>query len=80
MARVVIEREGVYNAGAMKKRLYRSRHDRIVAGVCGGLADYAGGDPALWRLLAVFTGIISGIAPLLVAYLVAWVIVPNRPE
>lgn len=59
-------------------RLYRSRHDRMLAGVAGGLAEMWGADPSLvrviWALLVVFTG---GIA--LLVYIVMALVVPDEP-
>jgi len=64
----------------MDKRLYRSRKDRKIAGVCGGIAEYLDIDPTVIRiiyvLLTVFTGFILGI----IAYLLIWLIIPNEPE
>jgi phage shock protein PspC (stress-responsive transcriptional regulator) len=63
----------------MNRRLYRSRTDTIVGGVAAGLADYVNADPALvriaWAILVVITG---GAA--LVAYVVAWIVVPEEPD
>lgn len=61
------------------KRLYRSQKDRRVAGVCGGLAEYLGVDPVVVRLGAVVLAIISGVLPLVIAYLIAILIVPLEP-
>ena len=58
------------------KRLIRSRNDRMIAGVCGGIAEYAGIDPNLVRLLAVVAGLFSGGA-LVIAYIVAWIVIPE---
>ncbi len=62
----------------MEKRLYRSRRQVMVAGVCGGLADYFNVDPTLirlvWALMTIFT-IGTGI----IAYLVALIIMPLEP-
>jgi phage shock protein C len=58
------------------KRLYRSR-DRIIGGVCGGLAAYLGVDASLVRVLTVLSLLLPG--PQILAYLVAWVIVPEEP-
>jgi phage shock protein PspC (stress-responsive transcriptional regulator) len=62
----------------MNRRLYRSRTDTILGGVAAGLADYLNADPALvriaWAILVPLTG---GAA--LVAYIVAWVVVPEEP-
>jgi phage shock protein PspC (stress-responsive transcriptional regulator) len=58
------------------RRLTRSRDDRWLGGVCGGLARYAGVDANLVRLLVVL-GTVLGLGSLLVAYLVAWVLMPE---
>jgi phage shock protein PspC (stress-responsive transcriptional regulator) len=49
----------------------------MLAGVCGGIAETYGGDPTAMRLLAVVIGIFTGIFPMLIAYLVAAVVVPE---
>ena len=63
----------------MGTRLYRSRRDRMLAGVAGGLAEMWGADPTLvrliWALLVIFTG---GIA--LVVYIVMAVVIPEEEE
>jgi phage shock protein C len=59
------------------KRLYRSRDDRKLGGVCGGLGAYLGIDPTLVRILTVASLFLPG--PQLIAYLVAWIIVPEEP-
>lgn len=59
------------------KRLYRSRDDRMIGGVCGGLADYLNVDPTLIRLLLVLLAFAGG--PGIVAYLILWIIVPLEP-
>jgi phage shock protein C len=63
----------------MVDRLYRSRHDRMLAGVAGGLAEMWDADPALiriiWALLVVFTG---GIA--LLVYIVMAIVVPEADD
>ena len=58
------------------KRLTRSRDDRWIGGVCGGIAAYTGIDATLVRVL-VAVGTILGFGSLLVAYLVAWVLMPE---
>lgn len=58
------------------KRLVRSREDRWVAGVCGGVANYLGVDSNLVRLVVVL-GTIFGFGSLLVAYVVAWILMPE---
>lgn len=59
-----------------QKRLYRSRQERMICGVCGGIADYFNVDPTLIRLAFVlfgFTG--SGV----LAYIIAAIIIPDAP-
>jgi phage shock protein PspC (stress-responsive transcriptional regulator) len=58
------------------KRLVRSRDDRWIAGVCGGVGQYAGIDPNVVRLLAVIGGVFSA-GTLVIAYLIAWVVMPE---
>jgi phage shock protein PspC (stress-responsive transcriptional regulator) len=63
----------------MDRRLYRSRTDSIVAGVAAGLARYLNADPALVRIAwAVLIPLTGGAA--LVAYVVAWIVVPEEPS
>jgi phage shock protein C len=59
------------------KRLVRSRDDRWVAGVCGGVATYLGVDANLVRLVVVL-GTVLGFGSLAVAYLVAWILMPEE--
>jgi phage shock protein C len=59
------------------RRLVRSREDRWLSGVCGGVAEYAGVDPNLVRLVVVL-GTIFGFGSLLVAYIVAWLLMPEE--
>lgn len=63
----------------MTKTLYRSREHRVLAGVLGGLAEYTHSDPLLWRLSFVILLIATGFFPFGIAYLVAWMFVPNAP-
>ena len=59
------------------KRLYRSRTDRKLGGVCAGIAAYYDLDPTVVRLIAVATILLPG--PSVIAYIVAWIIVPEEP-
>jgi len=59
-----------------EKRLQRSDDDRWIGGVCGGLAAYTGVDAGLIRLI-VAVGTILGFGSLILAYIVAWVIMPK---
>ncbi len=60
------------------KRLYRSREDRMVAGVCGGLAEYTNLDPTVVRLLFVAVAILGAAPGLVLAYLAMMIIVPEE--
>jgi phage shock protein C len=60
------------------KKLYRSRKDRKIAGICGGLAEYFHIDATIIRLAAVFLCFITGIAPLILVYLISWIIIPEK--
>ena len=64
--------------GFKGKKLLRSRKNRMIAGVCAGIGEYLGVDPTvirlLWVVLTLFTGIVIG----LIAYIIAWVIIPEK--
>ena len=59
------------------KKLYRSRNEQIVAGVCGGLAEYFDMDPTIVRLLFLLLGL--GPMPGILVYIVLAVIMPEAP-
>ena len=59
------------------RRLVRSRDDRWLSGVRGGVADYAGIDANLVRLIVVL-GTILGFGSVFVAYVVAWILMPQE--
>lgn len=58
------------------RRLYKSRDDRVIAGVCGGLAEYFGIDPVIVRVIAVALVFAGGAG--LLAYVAAWLLVPEH--
>ena len=63
--------------GPAPKRLVRTRDDKWLAGVCGGIGRYAGLDANLVRVLVVIAALVScGTA--IIAYLVAWVLMPEE--
>jgi len=62
--------------GAPPRRLLRCSEDTMIAGVCGGLARYAGVDPTLVRVLAV-VALVFGFPAVFLGYLVAWAIMPR---
>jgi phage shock protein C len=58
------------------KRLLRSRDDRMLGGVCGGVARYLGIDPTLVRILVV-VGTVIGFGSLVLAYIIGWLLIPE---
>jgi phage shock protein C len=59
-------------------RLYRSRDNRMIAGVCGGIAEYFNVDPVLIRAIAVLL-LIPGGLPGFIPYVILWILVPEKP-
>lgn len=60
------------------KRLYRSSRDKMLGGVCSGIGEYFDVDPTLIRLGVIIA--VFGAGAGLLAYLIAWVIIPLNPE
>jgi phage shock protein C len=61
----------------MPKKLYRSRTNKMIAGICGGLAEYMDADPTVIRLVAALLVLAGGLS--IWAYLIAWIIIPEQP-
>lgn len=59
------------------KRLYRSRQDRMIAGVCGGIGHYLNIDPTLIRLALLLLAIWGGGG--ILVYIIAWIVIPEEP-
>ena len=64
----------------MNERLYRSVDDRVIAGVCGGLAARLAVDPSLVRVAWVILALVTGVFPLLVVYVIMAAVVPEDPK
>lgn len=60
-----------------KNPLKRSKKHRLLAGVCGGLADWLGWDPTLVRVLFVVISIFSAAFPGILAYIILWIVMPE---
>lgn len=60
----------------MGKELQLSRHNRKIAGVCGGIAEYFDIDPTLVRIIWVVVTLMGGAGILL--YIIAWILMPSR--
>ena len=64
----------------MRSPLRRSRRHRMLAGVCGGLAEWLGWDPTVVRVLYVLVSVLSAAFPGILVYLILWVVIPNAPD
>ncbi len=59
------------------KKLYKSKNDRMICGVCGGIAEYFNVDATLIRLLLILFGCTAGSG--VIAYLIAAIVIPMEP-
>ncbi|MCR4409835.1 MAG: PspC domain-containing protein [Candidatus Saccharicenans sp.] len=64
----------------MAKRLYRSVQQKMLGGVCAGLADYFDLDVSLVRLIFVGVALLTAILPMVLFYLIAWLVIPVQPK
>lgn len=62
------------------KNLYRSVKDKKIAGICGGIGEIYQADPNVIRVGLVFVTLITHLVPVVVAYLVGWLLLPEGPE
>jgi len=62
----------------MKNKLYRSKKDCVIGGVCGGIAEYFDIDSTLVRLLAILIFFFGGSG--IIAYIIGWIIIPQNPN
>ena len=58
------------------RRLFRSRYEKKIAGICGGLALYTNSDPSVWRI--IFLTLIFAPVPVIMFYFIAWAIIPKH--
>lgn len=61
------------------KKLYRSRTDRVIGGVCAGIAKHFNIDPVLVRFGAILLAFVTKLFPTIIAYLIAVLLVPEEP-
>ncbi|HVE71637.1 MAG TPA: PspC domain-containing protein [Thermoanaerobaculia bacterium] len=59
--------------------LYRSRRNSMIAGVCGGLAEWLGWSPSWVRLLYIIISILSVAFPGIIVYVILWIVMPKSP-
>lgn len=64
----------------MNKLLERDREKAVLGGVIAGLANYFQQDPVLFRIVAIFLMLLSGFFPVIIGYLIAWIIMPVRDK
>lgn len=63
----------------MQKKLYKSRDNRMISGVCGGLAEYMNLDPTIVRLGYVLISVFTSGFPGLIIYIIASCVMPEKP-
>ncbi|HRU63911.1 MAG TPA: PspC domain-containing protein [Paludibacteraceae bacterium] len=64
----------------MSKRLTRSNKNKLLAGVCGGIAKFLGWGPTIVRILYVLLSILSAAFPGILVYLILWLVMPLEKE
>jgi phage shock protein C len=62
----------------MDKRLYRSSHNRVFLGVCGGMGEYFNTDPVIIRVIAVIITVLTGFLPGIIAYVIIALVIPQE--
>lgn len=62
------------------KRLYKSNKNKVLAGVVGGIGEYFNIDPVILRIIWILLVAFSGFVPGIIAYLIAALIVPKKPQ
>jgi len=74
---IVPEQEG----GELRTlKLYRSATERKIAGICGGVGESINVDPTIVRLIVVFAALMTAIFPVVLGYLIAWLIIPLKVD
>ncbi len=62
------------------KKLYLIKKNSKILGVCGSIGETYDIDPTIVRLLTIFLCLSTGIIPLLLTYIIAWIIIPKAPR
>ena len=62
----------------MAKKLYRSIDQKMLAGVCGGLAEYFDIDVSIVRLMLVGAALVTAVLPLFFFYIISWIVIPQE--
>ncbi|MBC7960377.1 MAG: PspC domain-containing protein [Vallitaleaceae bacterium] len=63
----------------MNKKLYRTTKDKMISGVCGGIADYFSIDPTIVRIGTVILAFVTAFFPVFIGYIVCAAIMPEKP-
>lgn len=63
----------------MNKKLYRSRNDKMISGVCAGIAHYLNIDPTLVRVIYAVLSVSTAFIPCLILYIVLAIVIPQEP-
>jgi phage shock protein C len=64
----------------MTKKLTRSEENKMIGGVCAGFGEYFDMDFTLVRLIFVALGLMTAIFPMLIFYVVAWIVIPAEDK
>lgn len=64
----------------MVKKLTRSVHNKMLGGVCSGMGDYFDLDVSLVRLIFVALDLVTGLVPMFLFYIIAWIVIPVEPS
>jgi len=59
------------------KKLFRSKEDAKVAGICSGIGEMLDVDPTVVRLAVIFGALLTVITPFVIAYIIGWIIIPE---
>jgi phage shock protein C len=62
------------------KKLYRSRHERMIGGLAGGIGEYFGVDPVVVRVALLLLAVFTAFVPMMIGYVLMLMIVPQEPE
>lgn len=60
------------------RKMYLSQTNKKIAGVCGGVGEFFDIDPTIIRLVAIFLALVSAIFPVVITYIIAWLIIPKQ--
>ena len=78
IAIIIIPIEPLGTKACPHRRFFRSRDNKMIAGICGGIAETWDIDPTVVRLITVLVCFLTGILPGIVIYFIGWAIIPLR--